>query len=220
MKIRMDRRCFLQLAAALTAAGALAGCGGNNTKQRTADSADSAAEAENAVSGSSAASSEAASSEAAGQAEEAPQENGEIAGDEIYETYMEGDTSSGYATAWKGNTRIEMSVIFDDAEEVPYYVEELASAYGASAAGVHDHAWDSEVDFYIQLSNPVIRGEVIGSGDDGIRIWVPAGTTATCSMHIWSEDGASFDLDSPSFELTSDNLVNYTQDGAVSVEFE
>lgn len=225
LKCKMDRRHFLQLAGMVAAAGALAGCGKKTVKERTADKVGEVlnsmmeeklnADQQGASSAASAsAESTAASSEAASEYHD------EIGAEEIYESYMVGDTSSGYNIAKKGDNRIEVSVIWDDAEEVPYYLEELAPAYGASAAGVHDHSWDAEVDFYFFLSQSILRGETINGGDDGIRVWVPAGTKATCSLHAWSEDGASFDLDSAEFELTSDSIFEYTGAAGVDVQQE
>lgn len=225
LKCKMDRRHFLQFAGMVAAAGTLAGCGKKTVKERTADKVGEVlnsmmeeklnADQQGASSAASAgAESTAASSEAASEYHD------EIGEEEIYESYMVGDTSSGYNIAKKGDNRIEVSVICDDAEEIPYYLEELAPAYGASAAGVHDHSWDAEVDFYFFLSQSILRGETINGGDDGIRVWVPAGTKATCSLHAWSEDGASFDLDSAEFELTSDSIFEYTGCAGVEVEQE
>ena len=235
MKLKMNRRRFLQLAGAAAAAGALAGCGKKSAKQQAADEAGGALEklmeeklredqnAASAESADSAASSSAAESERAAeepssgtQAEDKMPE-GEIGAEDLYEADLEGDTSTVYVTAKKGDDRIEITVEWDDPEEVPYFAEELALTYGASSAGVHEHSWDSMVDFYVLLSNHITRGEVLGGGADGVKLWVPAGTTATCSAHFWSEDGASFDLDSRSFDLTSDNLFDYTGSGAVTI---
>lgn len=236
MKLKMNRRKFLQLAGAAAAAGALAGCGKKSAKQQAADEAGGALEklmeeklqADQSAAGaestdSAASSEEAAASERAAeepasgtQAEEKVPEE-EIGAEEIYEADLEGDTSTVYVTAKKGDDRIEITVEWDDPEEVPYFAEELALTYGASSAGVHEHSWNSMVDFYVLLSDHITRGEVLGGGADGVKLWVPAGTTATCSAHFWSEDGASFDLDSRSFNLTSDNLFDYTGSGAVTI---
>lgn len=220
MKITMDRRRFLQLAGALAAAGALAGCGEKSTKQRVADSVGEALNSTMEGKLKSDSASVSVDSSAASEAAE-PENHDEISAEDIYEGNMVGDTSSVYITAKKGDNRIELSTVWDDPEEVPYFLEELAAAYGASASGVHDHSWDAEVDFYLLLSSgSILRGETINGGEDGVRVWVPAGTKASCSVHAWSEDGASFDLDSPEFELTSDNVFDYTLGGGVEIEQE
>lgn len=225
LKCKMDRRHFLQLAGAAAAAGALAGCGKKTAKERAADQIgevlNSMMEEKLNADQQGASSAASAGAESTASSSEAASENhDEIGAEEIYESYMVGDTSSGYSAAKKGDNRIEVSVVCYDAEEIPYYLEELAPAYGAAAAGVHDHSWDAEVDFYFILSQSILRGETINGGDDGIRVWVPAGTKATCSMHAWSEDGASFDLDSAEFELTSDSIFEYTGCAGVEVEQE